>query len=136
MSRHVIRFRLGRQSFSHRKATVLIEKCFVHQTTSTPATCKLTRRPLFEEKDSRLVTVENEGPSLLLGSLTKGQSLRCITLLGCQAARELIRGGGGPTAGRVGVPPWSDPPLNRTLHVPFSISACSSNIFIASLVLS
>ena len=62
--------------------------------------------------------------------------------------RELIRGGEGPQAGRAGVspwsdlplderamvPPWSDPPLNRILHIPFSIFACSSNIIIANFV--
>ena len=39
----------------------------------------------------------------------------------------------GPKAGRVGLPPWSDLPLNRVLYIPFSIFAYSSNIFIASL---
>ena len=36
-------------------------------------------------------------------------------------------------AGRVGVSPWSDLPLNRILYIPLSIFAYSSNIFIASL---
>ena len=62
--------------------------------------------------------------------------------------RELIRGGEDPQAGRTGVspwsdlpldertvvPPWSDLPLNRILYIPFSIFANSSNIFIGNFV--
>ena len=50
-----------------------------------------------------------------------------------QTVRELIRGVVVPKDGRVGVPPWSDLPLNRTLYIPFSIFAYSSNIFITSI---
>ena len=75
-------------------------------------------------------------------------SLCFLTLLDCQAVRELIRGGVDPQVGQSGVspwsdlpltgwtevPPWSDLPLNRILYIPFSIFAYSSNIFIASFV--
>ena len=62
--------------------------------------------------------------------------------------RELIRGGEGPHAGRSGVSPWSeipldgravvspgsDLPLNRILYIPFSIFAYPSNIFMVNFV--
>ena len=37
-------------------------------------------------------------------------SLRFLILLGCQAVRELMRGGVDPHAGQAGASPWSDLP--------------------------
>ena len=56
-----------------------------------------------------------------------------LTLLVCQSVKELRRGGVGPRSGQVGLPPWSDLPLNRVLSIHFSIFAYSSNIFITNL---
>ena len=70
---------------------------------------------------------------LLRPSPSFAPSLCFLTLLVCQTVSRLIRGNVGSRTELVGVPPWSDLPLNRILYIPFNIFAYSSNIFIANL---
>ena len=76
--------------------------------------------------------LEGMEPAIMYSLSFFSPSLCFLTLLGWEGLKELIRGGVVPKAGRVGVPPWSDLPLNRILYISFSIFANSSNVFIAS----
>ena len=82
----------------------------------------------------RVVNKSYKHKTKIIYSLTFFSPCLCfVTLLDCQTVRELIRGDEDPKGGQVGLPPWSDLPLNHILYYPLVYFAYSSYIFRASL---